>query len=162
METYDLSLKVMKSPVRKSLIDPQAYGNCPSCGVLFVNVSGMKVLGLAGFYQNVLCAEQAIVERGCQWCGERKANGGYCGPLCEKNGRAHEIGDGARLDAWIERQGVKSSPRDGKCLRCGCVLGGKRSDARFCDDACKKAYQRPGKLEIGQIAGTNTPIGVGF
>lgn len=168
MESYDLSLRVMKSPYLKHLVDPTANGNCPSCGVSFAKVTGMKIPGLPAFYQNVLCAEQAIIERGCRWCGEQLESGSFCGAVCEKAAKSHEIGDGARLNAWVEKHGAKASAipllqtEEGICLQCGCTLAGKRSDARFCDDACKKAFQRREKAETDQIAGTNTPIGGGF
>jgi len=168
MESYDLSLQVVKSPYLRHLVDPAAYGNCQSCGVSFSHVTGMKIPGLPGFYQNVLCAEQAIIERGCRWCGEKLESGSYCGAVCEKAGKSHHLGDGARLNAWLEKHGAKASAvtlphaEERKCLHCGCTLEGKRSDARFCDDACKKAFHRRGKPKTGQIAGTNTPIGVGF
>lgn len=135
---------------------------CYSCGLPRKAAGNlMQVPGLLGQYCSVLCAEQAVYEKGCHWCGEKLETGRFCSDACQEKAKLTQIGSGKRLREWLIRRGILSAPAAAvhgeSCLHCGGEMEGKRSDASFCSDRCKMAYWREsGKLEKGQIAVTAT------
>jgi predicted nucleic acid-binding Zn ribbon protein len=130
---------------------------CSSCG-LPRKAAGrlMEVPGLVGQYCSVLCAEQAIYEKGCHWCGEKLETGRFCSDACQEKAKGTQLGSGKRLREWLIRRGILSAPAAAvhgeTCLYCGGEMEGKRADASFCSERCRSAYRREsGKLENGQI-----------
>jgi hypothetical protein len=120
----------------------------------------MQIPEVAGQFCSVLCAEQAIYERGCHWCGERIASGRYCSEACGRKASEATIGDGQRLREWLRRHGeavtVQIPAATGEtCLPCGGGLAGKRRDSVLCFTRSKMVFWRlPGNLQNGHLSVT--------
>jgi len=135
------------------LLAEKVYGRCESCGLPLGNgAKAMRIPGLPGFYHTVLCAEQGILERGCDLCGEpllSKAQR-FCSDRCADAARECQFGDGHRLLAWLRAHspelvgGCRRSEeeKDRKCAYCGSRLNGKRSQANYCSKTCQKRDER--------------------
>lgn len=137
------------------LIAGKIYGNCEACGLLLRDqVKAMHIPGLPGLYHSLGCAEQAIVERGCEFCGTPLPSNShrFCSDRCADEARGCQFGDGHRLVGWLNTHApelVKSSEafeelpvKDRECAHCGGSLAGKRRQARYCSDRCQKAAER--------------------
>lgn len=124
---------------------PGAGGNCESCG-LSLNIFGAyEMPPLTGRYCSILCIEYELFGRfRCNWCGSKTASShsrNFCNESCQQTcARAERqgvrFGDGTRLSLWMSEKRLR------KCLQCGGSLDGKRADAEFCRQACRKAYLR--------------------
>lgn len=151
---------INRSGIVKEFIGEQG-SECSSCA-LPRRAAGklMVVPGLSGQFCSVLCAEQAVYERGCRWCGEKLESGRFCSPACQRKASAARFGDGTRLRDWLrthgERTGVAVPAVAGEvCSHCGSPMNGKRAGALFCSPRCKMAFRRlPRDSEKGPISVT--------
>lgn len=150
-DRMESELLLNRSGIVSDLIaDAPTGASCDSCG-LPLHAAGrlMKIPELPGYHCSVLCAEQAIYERGCRWCGEvfKGAHGAvqYCSESCRRNASANRFGNGRRLQAWLRKvspaHGFASVPGP-RCQHCGASLDGQRQGARFCDATCRVACRR--------------------
>jgi endogenous inhibitor of DNA gyrase (YacG/DUF329 family) len=135
------------------LIAEKIYGCCASCGLpLRDGIKAMRIPDLPGLYHTVLCAEQAIYERGCRFCGEPLSSSSqrFCSDRCANAARECQFGDGHRLLAWLRAHspelvgGVRrfEEQRERNCAYCGSRLNGKRRQAKYCSKACQKRDER--------------------
>jgi len=138
-----------KTVISNFVVETPHASTCASCTLPGREVKLMRLPDLPGLFCSVLCAEMAIAERGCNWCGAKleKAHGNqkFCSDGCKDKGEEARYGDGARLVAWL----MKHAPgllcqitEGGRCLHCGASLAGKRQGAKFCDGTCRNNYHR--------------------
>jgi endogenous inhibitor of DNA gyrase (YacG/DUF329 family) len=147
--------QTIASSVVHELIAEKVYGSCESCGLpLREGIKAMHIPDLPGLYHCVLCAEQAIYERGCRFCGKPLSSNSqrFCSDRCANEARACRFGDGNRLLAWLRAHspelvgGVRRSEdqalEERKCASCRSPLNGKRRQAKYCSKACQKRDER--------------------
>ena len=139
------------SGIIKEFIVPDANDRyCETCGLPCSRVKLMRVPELPGLYCSILCAEQGIAERGCQWCGGKlpeDAHGGqkFCSESCKDLAASNPIGNRKRLITWLTKYAPELLYGAGLgeyCAHCNAPLTGKRRGSKFCNDTCSKAYRR--------------------
>jgi endogenous inhibitor of DNA gyrase (YacG/DUF329 family) len=154
MNTATLERSVGSCVVHELLAE-KVYGRCGSCGLpLRDGVKAMHIAGLPGMYHSVLCAEQAIMEKGCHFCGKPLASKShrFCSGRCDGAARVRGISGERCLIIWLAAhspellagfEGSEEQSTEGrKCAYCGGSLSDKRRDAKYCSDRCQKAYER--------------------
>jgi hypothetical protein len=123
----------------------QAEGTCESCSLPLRNFGAYELPPLRGRFCSLLCIETELFGRGrCNWCGSSMDNSrsrAFCREYCQQEcGKAEaqgaRFGDGARLRRWVGEKKARH------CLQCGGSLEGRRANAEFCSDDCKKRYTR--------------------
>jgi endogenous inhibitor of DNA gyrase (YacG/DUF329 family) len=135
------------------LIAEKIYGSCESCGLpLRDGTKAMHIPDLPGLYHSVLCAEQEIYERGCNFCGGQLPSNShrFCSDRCANAAHACQFGDGQRLLAWLRAHSpelvggarCKEEERERKCACCGDPMNGKRRQAKYCSKTCQKRDER--------------------
>lgn len=151
---------INRSGIVKRFISGQG-NECASCGLPRREAGKlMRIPGLAGQFCSVLCAEQAIYERGCHWCGEKLESGRFCSTACQRKTSGTKFGDGTRLRDWLRRHGGHTditipAVAGEVCLYCGSLMNGKRAGALFCSPRCKMAFRRlPENSEKGHLSVT--------
>jgi hypothetical protein len=127
------------------------HGRCQTCDLPSWSVAtSYTIPGLRGWVCSIICAECGLFgDRLCRWCGLRldsKASR-FCGDRCRRQSNRVPFGNGQRLlrfllvhSPGLFRQITRSERL--RCLHCKSQLRDKRSDAKFCDDACRKAFRR--------------------
>jgi hypothetical protein len=85
-----------RSKIIKNFITDAPAVSCSSCGIPGHAVKLMKGPSLTGYYCSILCAEQAIYEAGCAWCGaslDGNGNQRFCSESCRAKAAASKFGD---------------------------------------------------------------------
>jgi len=143
------------SGVVHELLAEKVSGRCESCGLtLRDGIKAMQIAGLPGMYHSVFCAEQAIMQKGCQFCGKPLTSKSrrFCSDRCEEAVRDRGISGQRCLIIWLAAHSPEllagfegsreQSPGRRECAHCGGSLSNKRRNAKYCSDRCQKANGR--------------------
>ena len=127
-------------------------GYCESCRLFLWLDGALKIPGVRGLFCSVLCLECTLFGFGrCRQCGDplpRSTGQRFCGDVCRKKPLPKTFGDGGQLLTYLSNRhpsvhGRLLSGRSvASCLNCNGRIEEKRSDSKYCSDACKVAYSR--------------------
>lgn len=127
-------------------------GFCQSCALYIWAEGGYKIPGVRGIFCSIACVEcELFGTRRCRQCGDplpRSTGQRFCGDVCRKKPLPKHFSGGSQLLAYLSHRhpGVYGRVMSGRsvvsCLNCNGRTGGKRSDSKYCSDACKVAYSR--------------------
>ena len=129
------------------------HGSCQTCGLPSWSVAILfKIPCLSGWFCSIVCAECALFgPRCCRWCGVKLATQAsrFCGDSCRRQSSQVPFGNRERLLRFLLIRYPRLSrhianPAWLHCAHCQNLLALRRSDTKFCNDGCRKAFGRAG------------------